>query len=51
VLLPIRAGAVTIGLLELLTCTELAPDPAMALALEAAALQVGRFAQRLAPRG
>jgi hypothetical protein len=47
VLLPIRDGGATIGLLELLTRAELEPDPRLALSLEAAALQLGRFAHRL----
>ncbi len=47
VLLPIRDGGATIGLLELLTRAEVDPDPQLALALEAAALQLGRFAHRL----
>ncbi len=50
VLVPVRAAGSTIALLELLTRDELAPDPATALALEGAALQVGRFAHRLTPR-
>jgi hypothetical protein len=47
VLLPIRDGGATIGLVELLTRAELEPDPRLALSLEAAALQLGRFAHRL----
>ncbi len=50
VLVPVRAAGATIALLELLTRDELAPDPATALALEGAALQIGRFAHRLTPR-
>ncbi len=50
VLLPIHAGTATIGVLELLSRLQLEPDPALALALQAAALQLGRFAHRLAPR-
>jgi PAS domain S-box-containing protein len=51
VLLPIRDGVATIGLLELLTRTRIEPEPRMALSLEAAALQLGRFANQLRPRG
>ena len=47
VLLPIRDGGAPIGMLELLTHTRIEPDPRLALALEAAALQLGRFADRL----
>jgi hypothetical protein len=46
-LLPVRAGVATIGLLELLSATRVEPDPRLAMSLEAAALQLGRFAARL----
>jgi hypothetical protein len=47
VLLPVRDVGVTIGVLELLSRTAVDPDPRVVLALEAAALQLGRFAHRL----
>jgi hypothetical protein len=50
VLLPIRDGAATIGLLELLTRTRIEPEPRLAMSLEAAALQLGRFANQLRAR-
>jgi transcriptional regulator with GAF, ATPase, and Fis domain len=42
-LLPVRNGTTTIGLLELLTHEPVEPDAQIALSLEAAALQLGRF--------
>jgi hypothetical protein len=46
-LLPVRNGASTIGLLELLTHDSIEPDAQIALSLEAAALQLGRFGHLL----
>jgi hypothetical protein len=51
-LLPIRDGATSIGLLELLTHAGVEPDAQIAISLEAAALQLGHFGHllRLASR-
>jgi PAS domain-containing protein/predicted nucleic acid-binding Zn-ribbon protein len=46
-LLPVRNGTTTIGLLELLTHDSIEPDAQIALSLEAAALQLGRFGHLL----
>jgi colicin import membrane protein len=46
-LLPVRNGNTTIGLLELLTHDSIEPDAQIALSLEAAALQLGRFGHLL----
>ncbi|HUO74202.1 MAG TPA: PAS domain-containing protein [Solirubrobacteraceae bacterium] len=46
-LLPIRDGAVTIGLLELLAHASVNPDAQIAISLEAAALQLGQFGHLL----
>jgi PAS domain S-box-containing protein len=46
-LLPVRSGTTTIGLLELLTHDSIEPDAQIALSLEAAALQLGRFGHLL----
>ncbi|HUA72152.1 MAG TPA: GAF domain-containing protein, partial [Solirubrobacteraceae bacterium] len=46
-LLPVRNGGSTIGLLELLTHDSIEPDAQIALSLEAAALQLGRFGHLL----
>ncbi len=46
-LLPVRDGATTIGLLELLTHASIEPDAQIALSLEASALQLGRFGHQL----
>jgi len=46
-LLPVRNGASTIGLLELLTHDSIEPDAQIALSLEASALQLGRFGHLL----
>jgi PAS domain-containing protein len=46
-LLPVRDGGATIGLLELLTHASIEPDAQIALSLEASALQLGRFAHQL----
>ena len=46
-LLPVRNGPSTIGLLELLTHDTIEPDAQIALSLEASALQLGRFGQLL----
>ena len=46
-LLPVRNGTSTIGLLELLTHDSIEPDAQIALSLEAAALQLGRFGHLL----
>ncbi len=46
-LLPVRNGASTIGLLELLTHDSVEPDAQIALSLEASALQLGRFGHLL----
>jgi PAS domain-containing protein/predicted nucleic acid-binding Zn-ribbon protein len=46
-LLPVRNGATTIGLLELLTHDSIEPDAQIALSLEASALQLGRFGHLL----
>ena len=46
-LLPVRNGASTIGLLELLTRDSVEPDAQIALSLEASALQLGRFGHLL----
>jgi PAS domain-containing protein len=46
-LLPVRNGASTIGLLELLTRDSIEPDAQIALSLEASALQLGRFGHLL----
>jgi predicted nucleic acid-binding Zn-ribbon protein len=46
-LLPVRNGGSTIGLLELLTRDSIEPDAQIALSLEAAALQLGRFGHLL----
>jgi hypothetical protein len=46
-LLPVRSGTTTIGLLELLTHDSIEPDAQIALSLEASALQLGRFGQLL----
>ena len=46
-LLPVRTGNTTIGLLELLTHDTIEPDAQIALSLEASALQLGRFGQLL----
>jgi len=48
-LLPVRNGASTIGLLELLTHDSIEPDAQIALSLEASALQLGRFGHLLSP--
>ena len=46
-LLPVRTGKTTVGLLELLTHDSIEPDAQIALSLEASALQLGRFGQLL----
>ncbi len=46
-LLPVRSGTSTIGLLELLTHDRVEPDAQIALSLEASALQLGRFGHLL----
>jgi hypothetical protein len=46
-LLPIRDGAVTIALLELLAHASVKPDAQIAMSLEAAALQLGQFGHML----
>jgi hypothetical protein len=46
-LLPVRSGTTTIGLLELLTHETVEPDAQIALSLEASALQLGRFGHLL----
>jgi hypothetical protein len=46
-LLPVRTGNTTIGLLELLTHDSIEPDAQIALSLEASALQLGRFGHLL----
>ena len=46
-LLPIRDGAATIGLLELLAHASVKPDAQIAMSLEAAALQLGQFGHLL----
>ncbi len=46
-LLPVRSGTSTIGLLELLTHDNIEPDAQIALSLEASALQLGRFGHLL----
>ena len=46
-LLPVRTGTTTIGLLELLTHDSIEPDAQIALSLEASALQLGRFGHLL----
>ncbi len=46
-LLPVRNGATTIGLLELLTHDSVEPDAQIAFSLEASALQLGRFGHLL----
>jgi PAS domain-containing protein len=46
-LLPVRTGNTTIGLLELLTHAPVEPDAQIALSLEASALQLGRFGHLL----
>jgi PAS domain S-box-containing protein len=46
-LLPVRSGKSTIGLLELLTHDSIEPDAQIALSLEASALQLGRFGHLL----
>jgi hypothetical protein len=46
-LLPVRNGASTIGLLELLTQDSIEPNAQIALSLEASALQLGRFGHLL----
>ena len=46
-LLPVRNGPTTIGLLELLTHDSIEPDAQIALSLEASALQLGRFGHLL----
>jgi len=46
-LLPVRNGPSTIGLLELLTHDTIEPDAQIALSLEASALQLGRFGHLL----
>ena len=46
-LLPVRSGTSTIGLLELLTRDSVEPDAQIALSLEASALQLGRFGHLL----
>jgi len=46
-LLPVRSGSSTIGLLELLTHDSIEPDAQIALSLEASALQLGRFGHLL----
>ncbi len=46
-LLPVRSGTSTIGLLELLTHDSVEPDAQIALSLEASALQLGRFGHLL----
>jgi transcriptional regulator with GAF, ATPase, and Fis domain len=46
-LLPVRSGTSTIGLLELLTHDSIEPDAQIALSLEASALQLGRFGHLL----
>ena len=50
-LLPVRNGTSTIGLLELLTHDAIEPDAQIALSLEAAALQLGRFGHLLSLGG
>lgn len=50
-LLPVRNGTSTIGLLELLTHDTIEPDAQIALSLEAAALQLGRFGHLLSLGG
>jgi hypothetical protein len=46
-LLPVRDGSATIGLLELLTHASIEPDAQIAFSLEASALQLGRFGHQL----
>jgi transcriptional regulator with GAF, ATPase, and Fis domain len=46
-LLPVRTGKATVGLLELLTHDPVEPDAQIALSLEASALQLGRFGHLL----
>jgi PAS domain-containing protein/predicted nucleic acid-binding Zn-ribbon protein len=46
-LLPVRSGTSTIGLLELLTHDSIEPNAQIALSLEASALQLGRFGHLL----
>lgn len=46
-LLPVRTGNTTVGLLELLTHDTIEPDAQIALSLEASALQLGRFGHLL----
>jgi hypothetical protein len=46
-LLPVRADANMVCLLELLTSAHVDPDPRLAMSLEEAALQVGRFVAQL----
>jgi hypothetical protein len=46
-LVPVRDGNTTIGLLELLTHDSIEPDAQIALSLEASALQLGRFGHLL----
>ena len=50
-LLPVRSGNTTIGLLELLTHDTIEPDAQIALSLEASALQLGRFGHLLSLGG
>jgi PAS domain-containing protein/predicted nucleic acid-binding Zn-ribbon protein len=50
-LLPVRSGTSTIGLLELLTHDAIEPDAQIALSLEAAVLQLGRFGHLLSLGG
>ena len=50
-LLPVRTGNTTIGLLELLTHDTIEPDAQIALSLEASALQLGRFGHLLSLGG
>jgi hypothetical protein len=50
-LLPIRDGAATIALLELLAHASVKPDAQVAMSLEAAALQLGQFGHMLRVAG
>jgi predicted nuclease with TOPRIM domain len=46
-LLPIRAAGAPVGLIELVTRDSLDPDPQIVMGLEAAALHLGSFAERV----
>jgi hypothetical protein len=47
VLVPVHSGRAGIGLLELLSRHELGPDPELAAAMDAVALQLGHFSHLL----